>query len=303
VTAAPLATGRGAGKVILLGEHAVVYGHPALAAAIDADVTVTATAGDHLHLCIPDWRIDVDARADHASARALCRIADALGAGRPALALHGVATVPAAAGLGSSAALAVAVARALAGALGLAAGDDAIGAAANAGEVEFHHRPSGVDVALAMHGGLGVFRRGAGLSPLVCAGPVRLAIGFSPEVKRSTAAMVDAVAAATGGDPEHGRLVALGHHAAAGAAALRRGDLVELGGRFYDAHAILADLGVSTGPLDELVATARAAGALGAKLTGAGGGGAVIALAPGREDAVVAAWRARGRAGRIVTLG
>jgi mevalonate kinase len=299
----PVATGRGAGKVILLGEHAVVYGHPALAAAIDGCVTVTATPADRLRLCVPGWQLDVDARADRASARALCRIADALGVDRPPIALVGEATVAPAVGLGSSAALAVAVARALADALGLATDDAAIAAAANAAEIEFHHRPSGVDVALAMHGGIGVFRRGAGLAPIATAAPVRLAIGLAGEAKQSTAAMVDRVAAATGGRPDDARLVALGEHAAAGAGELARGDLAALGARFAAAHAILGGLGVSTAQLDELVAIARDAGALGAKLTGAGGGGAVIALAPGREDAVIEAWRARGRSGRIATLG
>ena len=70
-----------------------------------------------------------------------------------------------------------------------------------------------------------------------------------------------------------------------------------------EAHDELAALGVSTARLDELVAAARGAGALGAKLTGGGGGGAVIALAADRADAVVTAWRALGADGFVTTLG
>jgi mevalonate kinase len=60
---------------------------------------------------------------------------------------------------------------------------------------------------------------------------------------------------------------------------------------------------VSTERLEDLCAAARGAGALGAKLTGAGGGGCVIALAPGREEAVLRAWEPLGVAGRVVEVG
>jgi mevalonate kinase len=62
----------------------------------------------------------------------------------------------------------------------------------------------------------------------------------------------------------------------------------------FSAHETLAGLGVSTAALDRLVDAAARAGARGAKLTGAGGGGAVIALAPDRMDAVLDAWRSAG---------
>ena len=70
------------------------------------------------------------------------------------------------------------------------------------------------------------------------------------------------------------------------------------------AHAILADLGVSTDTLDALCRAARTAGAHGAKLTGAGGGGAVIAVAPNAsaENAVLAAWRSAGVTGFVANV-
>jgi mevalonate kinase len=320
-----IARGRGLGKVILFGEHAVVYGHPALAGAIDRGVTITGQPG-RLALEVPAWSLSVEADADadahaHPVARALRAIGDAvagLAAPRRAvtaddalaldgfldrlpIALHGDATVPAGVGLGSSAALAVAITRALAAASDVTLTPDEVVDIANAAEGVFHQRPSGVDVALAAHGGVGLFERGVGLRR-VATPPLRLVIGLSGEPRR-TRDMVARVATATGERPDDPRLMALGALASAGAHALTRGDLSALGAMMDDAHARLAELGVSTAALDQLATLARSAGALGAKLTGAGGGGAVIALAPGRQAEVTAAWQAAGVATLDVVVG
>ncbi len=310
------ASGHGRGKVILLGEHAVVYGHPALAGAIDRGVTATARAG-RLGVEVAAWQLVVDAdpppgdeaAAAHPVARALRTIADAIAAhavprravtaddtllGDPMLdrlpvRLIADATVPAGAGLGSSAALAVACTRALAHASDVVLADDEVVDIANAAEAEFHHRPSGIDVALAARGGLGLFERDVGLRRIAAA-PLPIVVGLTGATRR-TADMVQCVAAATGQRADDARLVELGAAARTGARAIVDGDVAQLGALMTSAHHTLASLGVSTAALDALVAAALAAGALGAKLTGAGGGGAVVALAPGREAAVQAAWR------------
>src|SRR5206468_9070123 len=83
-------TAIGCGKIILLGEHAVVYGYPALAAALDRGVTIApvpTTKG--MRLDIPAWGVAAKADDDHPVAQCLCAVADALAIGRPALSLVG----------------------------------------------------------------------------------------------------------------------------------------------------------------------------------------------------------------------
>jgi mevalonate kinase len=295
----------GYGKIILLGEHAVVYGYPALAAALDRGVTldpVPTPAGGSLRLHVRGWDLAVTAVDDHSASRSLTAIADELGAGRPPLSLVGDAQIPAGAGLGSSAALAVAVSRALLAYLKRPVDVATLTRAAGVSETLIHGRASGVDVALAIAGGVGVFRRTTGLAPLARVPELRVLVGPSA-TPRMTSAMIDRVAEATQGRADDPRLRELGGLTDTGTAALLAADGPALGKAMNRAHALLADLGVSTPDLDTLCAAARAAGAHGAKLTGAGGGGAIIAIAPrDRESAVLAAWKQAGVTGFVATV-
>lgn len=325
------------GKAILLGEHAVVHGHPALAGAVDcplrcrlqrpgdgvpaeaAAAAAESSGGAGIRLLVPAWGVDVTVAVDAPPGRpaepgpaaALEALLRCLGAhlGVDVAPTLGPCTLivdtrlPAAAGLGSSAALSVALVRTLAGGLQRDLQPDEIESVADSAERCFHENPSGVDVALATRGGLGLFRRGQGLTP-VDAPPLTLAVGLSGQ-PRSTAAMVARVAAARQADTAavDARLAALGAAAVDGAAAMVAGDVARLGALMDAAHAHLAAVGVSSPALDTLVAVARGAGALGAKLTGAGGGGAVIALGGGREHDIVAAWQRAGYEGFVCRVG
>ncbi|HWM85326.1 MAG TPA: mevalonate kinase, partial [Kofleriaceae bacterium] len=291
--------------VILLGEHAVVHGHPALAAAIDRRVTVDferAPAGP-ISLAIPRWNLTVATGDAHPLAEALAELARRTGAAHLSLRLRAAAEVPPAAGLGSSAAIMVSVTRALAAAAGRRLPGPEIEAIAGAGECFFHDNPSGIDVALAARGGIGLYRRGAGLAR-VAAAPLPLAIGLSGEPRR-TADMVARVAAELERAPERtaAGLEEMGRAAEAAARAWAAGRAGDIGTGMARAQEILAGIGLSTRAIDGMVEAATRAGATGAKLTGGGGGGAVIALAPGREEDVVAAWRALGYEAFTATAG
>ena len=292
-------TGHGHGKVILVGEHAVVYGHPALAAGLSVGVAARAWPGSG-RLRVPAWGLEAAAGDDTPVGRALAAIARRLEA--PALDFDVEAELPSRAGLGSSAALAVAIARATAVAVGRAADDGAVDAAVDEAEAIFHGNPSGIDAAAAKSGAAGRFTRADGWRPVPVRQAIRLCVGLSGR-PRDTAAQV----AAVGRLRERLRvaddiLATLGKLADDAAEALGLGDIDGLGRTFDAAHGLLCALRVSGPELDALVHTARGAGAIGAKLTGAGGGGAVIALAPGHERDVLARWQDAGFAGFIAEI-
>ena len=271
------ARGRAAGKVILLGEHAVVYGRPALAAGLPLGLVAEAVAGDG------PVRLESDGYADDPrSARLVVEAAAAVGLEPRDLVVRVCSELPAGVGVGSSAALAVAVLRALAAAVGRRlARDDEIALATRL-EAIFHGHPSGIDPAAAAHGGCFRFVRGTppAIAPVRPAVPLPLVIAFGRR-PRSTGTAVMGLRARW--EAERARHEALFDAVAAtvedGARAAEAGDLAALGHAFDRNQALLEALGVSAPEVEALVARARVSGALGAKLTGGGTGGAVIALA------------------------
>lgn len=297
----------GFGKVILLGEHAVVYGYPALAGAVALRVAARVSPADSSSLVVPAWELKAARSEDDAVGRALGALLSANCPENENWRIAATSTLPARAGLGSSAALSVAITRALAVAHGEELETSEVEARAGAGERCFHDTPSGVDVAVAARGGLGLFTRKTGLVS-IDARPVPIAIGLTGE-PRQTSDLVARVASAKERDP-----------ASADAALARLGELAELGAKackgdqhtdrdrqlgafFREAQTLLASLDVSSPGIEEMVAAADEAGALGAKLTGAGGGGAVIAIAPGREEEIASAWRKLGHEAFVTEVG
>jgi mevalonate kinase len=296
--AASSASGHGHGKVILVGEHAVVYGHAAIAAGLSTGVTAVASPGTG-RLEVPAWALSATADDDGPVGRALAAVLDRLGARAFDFAVE--ASIPSRAGVGSSAALAVALARAAAEATGQR-DPQLVAAAVGDAEAVFHGRASGIDAAAAMSGAVGRFTRADGWQPIPVLQRISICVGLSGR-PRDTSAQVAAVgrlrerlAAADG------VLTLLGRLAGDAEGALARGDVDGLGRILDAAHGLLAALRVSSPELDALVHDARAAGAIGAKLTGAGGGGAVIALAPGHERDVLARWRAAGFEGFLAEI-
>lgn len=292
-------TGYAGGKAIVLGEHAVVYGVPAIAVGIDRGVRARATplAQGPSRLCVRSWGIDVrenDENHDLAKAfRALLAVARSEA---PSLGAHAIdveANLPPGSGLGCSAAMGVAVARSLEP----SASDGALLERAMAWERVFHGNPSGVDAALAVRSGCFLYRKGVGLEAVRVRGSLDLCIGNTGKIS-STKSMVEAVAHLRERrrglvDNAFDAIRVLVQNARL---AIEAGDWLALG-RLMDLNQmLLAGLLVSSPEIEHMCAIARDAGALGAKLTGAGGGGSVVALAPskGVAEAVLAAWREAG---------
>lgn len=292
----------GAGKVILLGEHAVVYGVPALAVGIDRGARAWLTnpgetAPSCATLSIPSWDISASEDKDEPLSQAfrallqITRKETNREIGNVTIEADG--NLPPGGGLGSSSAVGVAVARALDG----TASSAIIERRVMEWERVFHGNPSGVDAAVASRGGCIYFRRGGPVESVQVNGVLHLCVGQSGTAS-STKTMVESVAKRMVQNPELVEKSWLGIRSLVDNArlALEAGDFRALGKLLDLNQMILSGLFLSSPELETLCGVARRAGALGAKLTGAGGGGCVIALAESAEAAeeILAAWKDAG---------
>ncbi|MFL5249434.1 MAG: mevalonate kinase [Myxococcales bacterium] len=277
------------GKVLLLGEHAVVYGHAALAAGLGRGVRIEVTEAAETTIAIGSPK-GIPPRPELLGAELLEAASEmAARIGAPPRFRAVIETeLPLGAGLGSSAAVGVALARGLSELACRHCPEDRATELALGFERHFHGAPSGVDPAISARGGVILFRRGepprvARVRPRA---PVFLCVALTG-IARGTRSTVMPLSERRAARPSlyDPMLAFLGDLAQGGALALERGDLDDLGVRFDAAHGVLCALGVSCPELDDLVRLLRKASALGAKLTGAGGGGAAIGLARDREHA------------------
>lgn len=300
-SAPAIRTGIASGKVILSGEHAAVYGFPAVAVGLDRGVLARVEpdpAAASTRLRLRDLGMDVGTQDDHDLARALDALLTATNASRrgkrPAkptpLSIEVFSSLPIGSGLGSSAALGVAIARAL----DPRATEEEILARTMLWERVFHGEPSGLDAIVASRGGCVSFVRGGAPKSIEIAKGAYLCVGLSGRAA-STKAVIASVAAKRAAEPTATTSIfeAIGGIARRMGDALASGDFDRVGHLMTANHVLLRRLGVSTPSLDRICDLAVQAGALGAKLTGAGGGGCAIALTSTRAAAenVLAAWR------------
>ncbi|WP_437554922.1 mevalonate kinase [Sorangium sp. So ce367] len=320
------ALGEASGKVILLGEHAVVYGAPALAAGIERGARARAIRCSGASALLLGGRELRAAPAEEDVARAFAALLGALPDVGP-VRVEAESDLPPGGGLGSSAALGVAIARSVAAltrapaaaartASESAADAAAVTAAAAAWERVFHGNPSGIDTTAAARGGCFRFTRAHGATSVAPRDDLWLCVG-STGVSSSTRSMVELVARLFERKPTLAATSIAGITALVenAALAIEAGDAVALG-RLMDLNQmLLAGMFVSTEAIEALCKLAREAGALGAKLTGAGGGGSVIALLPppppgdggaaasnSAADRVLAAWRDAGYSGFVTRV-
>ena len=290
--------GTAAGKVILLGEHAAVYGKHALALPIPGAVTATVHESENLTLEVPDWKLSREISRDTSGVdAAVRRILENLGVRQRGFTIRVRSALPRAMGLGSSAAFAVAIVRAFDRLLGLSLDDKRVNEIAFDCEKLAHGNPSGVDNTLATFARPILFRKGGSFQVeelgLERTPPIVIACGHQPGVTHEQVAGVraryEAQPAAYAAIFEQ-----IDGLSIAGAKALVAGEYAELGQLMNIGQGLLNALGVSTPELERMIEIARQAGAAGAKLTGAGGGGSIVAACPGTERAVVTALRSAG---------
>lgn len=286
--------GQARGKAILLGEHAVVYGVPALVAGLEVGARARATIASELAV---DW-VDERLPASDPLYEALARLTAAFNA--PPVHLRLELALPSGMGLGASAALGVAAARAVRE-LGTRPSEP-LSPAVDAWERVFHGNPSGVDAAAAELGGVLRFVRGEKPVPLELKTSFDLCVCLAAP-PASTKEMVEQVRRGRDQDPAafQAKLDEIGQLVDAGALALSSGDLDHLGALMSRNHEILRSFQLSTGELEKARELALEAGALGAKLTGSGGGGALIALGDPRP--ILSAWKTQGFDGFCSRIG
>lgn len=286
--------GVGYGKVILLGEHAVVYGRHAMAVPLPLTTrAVVDDAGKGVELLIPRWGVEYQLAKPPEQRRSFERAAgvilDRLGLTDRNLRIEVFPDVPRGMGLGGSAAIAVAIIRALDRHFALKLSDEQVNDLAYLSEEIAHGSPSGIDNTLATYGKPLVYRRGAPplVEPLALRSPLHLVIGMTA-AEGLTAKTVGHVREARERNPRLYEKIFDDIDALVlqSVAALRDDDIAALGELMNVCQGLLNALQVSTPELERLIGIAREAGALGAKLTGGGGGGAMVALCAGDTSRV-----------------
>jgi len=303
------------GKVILYGEHFVVKGSRSLVASISLRARVRTRESTGRIVRVRSPQVGIDSWIDLGSLEAgdprlapLARILEVLSGMGYSLVPHDAVVeseIPVGAGLGSSASTAVAYALAYTGMLGDPLSRDDLIRVSYEAEKVTHGRPSGVDNTIAVVGGGLVYRRGEGFRHV----DLRLPHGTTllvvdTGVGRSTRDVVQHVLSVAESTWEASRHIYEAADRIVGLAldAFERGDAVLLGRLMNLNQGLLNAVGASSRIIEDIVFEARGAGALGAKLTGAGWGGAVIVLVR-EEDAERVVGSVGGLARRVFRVG
>ena len=278
--------GIGHGKIILLGEHSVVYGRHAIAVPAPVNIrTKVQDTEDEILLMIPSWgveyRLDKNPKKRQSFEKPAGLILDQMGLSKKGMKIEVFSDIPRGMGLGGSAAIAVSIIKALNNHFKLALNQDEINQMALESEKIAHGNPSGIDNTMATYGHPLIFRNGDNplIEPLNINETFSILVGFS-STEGLTAKTVGIVRDLWKKNPGVYEKIfdEIDSLALQSIQAIQNNDFELLGQLMNINHGLLNTLQVSTPELERLIMIARESGALGAKLTGGGGGGAVIAL-------------------------
>jgi hydroxymethylglutaryl-CoA reductase len=301
----------GHGKIILFGEHAVVYGSRAIAAPVPLAVRARVVdEDDGVWLVVPRWGVEQRLRMDPAKQRSFevpaALVLRELGLTERPMRIEVFSEMPRAMGLGGSAAVAVAIIRAIDRHFELKLSDDEVNALAYRCECVAHGTPSGIDNTVATFGQPLVYRKGdpPEIHSLGFPEPITFVIGMTG-IESLTAKMVARVREGRERNRDVYDTMIKGIDAVTGQAleAIKKSELERLGELMNVCQGLLNGLQVSSWELEEMIQIARENGALGAKLTGGGGGGSMIALCPDNAAKVMTGMRNAGYQAMEVSIG
>jgi mevalonate kinase len=288
------------GKIILFGEHAVVYGRPAIAVPLSqvrATAIIQPNHADGVRLIAPDLNIDTslaETGPEHPIALALMQVQNVTALrDLPAMIITVTSDIPIASGLGSGAAITAAIIRALASALGLQELASAEWVSQLTYEVEkvYHGTPSGIDNTVVAYEQPVYFVRRQPqneIETFAISAPLHLLVADTG-ISSSTKKVVSDVRLAWEADRRKFERIftGCGQIAEAGRAAIEAGDRRAVGRLMSENHDLLVEMTVSSPELNRLVRAATHAGAMGAKLSGGGRGGNMIALVTSETEKAV----------------
>lgn len=296
------------GKIILFGEHAVVYGQPALAipvTQVEAEVRVDRMFGSGIRINAPNIQLTSKLDAIESTNPLAATVINTLAALRDT-SLSGVSisirsNIPIASGLGSGTAVSVAIVRALARHLKKELTDEQVSNLAFETEKLYHGTPSGIDNTVVTYAKPVYFIKDQPIQILQVKHPFMIVVADTG-VRSATKDAVRHVRIQQHKYPERHEVLfaAIGSIAATAHQLIEGGMPESLGPLMDENHALLRNIGVSSPELDNLVGAAREAGALGAKMSGGGRGGNMIALAQVSKAGAIA--KALKDAGAINTL-
>jgi hydroxymethylglutaryl-CoA reductase len=284
------------GKAILLGEHSVVYGRHAIAVPVPLNIRVKIEdADDGVLLMIPSWGVEyyLDKKPEERQSfeKPAALILEKMNLSNVGMKIEVFSDVPRGMGLGGSAVLAVSIIKALNHHYKMGLSEQEINEMAYESEKIAHGNPSGIDNTIATYGYPLIYRKGEKTlkERLQIKEPLDLVLAFSKS-EGLTAKTVAHVRTQWKSNQEmyEGVFDDIDAIVLSGIQAIQENDLKQLGELMNFNQGLLNTLQVSTPELERMIYIARDAGAFGAKLTGGGGGGAMIAVSDNPEEIIEA---------------